>query len=144
MHAIYANRRIAGATLAAGLLAGALGLTAAKADASPPAIGLRGKTLIIKGTGASDRLALRRRAGAPGKLEVDVGDNGSADFTIARDEVKRIRVKAGGGDDQVRIDDVQRRLHRLPSRRASTGRAATTRCAAAAAPSGSTAAPGPT
>ena len=69
------------------------------------AIGLRGRTLIVKGTAASDRLALRLRAGAPDKLEVDVGDNGSADFRIARDKVKRIRVKAGGGDDQVRIDD---------------------------------------
>ena len=67
--------------------------------------GLRGKTLVVKGTAASDRLALRLRAGAPDKLEVDVGDNGSADFRIARDRVKRIRVKAGGGDDQVRIDD---------------------------------------
>jgi Ca2+-binding RTX toxin-like protein len=104
MHAIYAPRRLAGATLAAGLLAGALGLTAAQADASS-AIGVRGKTLIVKGTAASDRLALRLRAGAPDKLQVDVGDNGSADFTIARDRVKRIRVKAGGGDDQVRIDD---------------------------------------
>ena len=104
MHAIYAPRRLAGGALAAGLLAGALGLTAAQADASS-AIGLRGKTLVVKGTAASDRLALRLRAGAPDKLEVDVGDNGSADFRIARDKVKRIRVKAGGGDDQVRIDD---------------------------------------
>jgi Ca2+-binding RTX toxin-like protein len=104
MHAIYAPRRLAGGALAAGLIAGALGLTAAQADASS-AIGLRGKTLVIKGTAAGDRLALRLRAGAPDKLEVDVGDDGSADFRIARDRVKRIRVKAGGGDDQVRIDD---------------------------------------
>ncbi len=104
MHAISVPRRLAGATVAAGLLAGSLGLTAAQADASS-AIGLRGKTLVVKGTAASDRLALRLRAGAPDKLEVDVGDNGSADFRIARDRVKRIRVKAGGGDDQVRIDD---------------------------------------
>jgi Ca2+-binding RTX toxin-like protein len=104
MHAIYAPRRLAGATLAAGLLAGTLGLTAAQADASS-AIGLQGKTLIVKGTAASDKLALRLRAGAPDKLEVDVGDNGSPDFRIARDKVKRIRVKARGGDDQVRIDD---------------------------------------
>ena len=98
MHAIYAPRRLAGATLAAGLLAGALGLTAAQADASS-AIGLKGKTLIVKGTAASDKLALRLRAGAPDKLEVDVGDNGSADVTIARNKVKRIRVKAGRGND---------------------------------------------
>ncbi|HEX5926771.1 MAG TPA: calcium-binding protein, partial [Baekduia sp.] len=30
---------------------------------------------------------------------------GSAEATFARNKVKRIRVKAGGGDDQVRIDD---------------------------------------
>jgi Ca2+-binding RTX toxin-like protein len=104
MHAIYAPRRLVGATLAAGLLAGALGLTAAQADASS-AIGLNGKTLIVKGTAASDKLALRLRAGDPSKIQVDVGDNGSADATFARNKVKRIRVKAGGGDDQVRIDD---------------------------------------
>ena len=68
-------RRLAGGALAAGLLAGALGLTAAQADASS-AIGLQGRTLIVKGSAASDRLALRLRAGAPDKLEVDVGDNG--------------------------------------------------------------------
>jgi hypothetical protein len=34
MHAIYAPRRLAGATLAAGLFAGALGLIAAQADAA--------------------------------------------------------------------------------------------------------------
>jgi Ca2+-binding RTX toxin-like protein len=105
MHPISAPRRLAGGTLAAGLIAGALGLTAAQADASPPAIGLKGKTLIVKGTAASDRLALRLRAGDPGKIEVDVGDNGSADATIARDKVERIRVNAGRGNDQVRIDD---------------------------------------
>jgi Ca2+-binding RTX toxin-like protein len=104
MHSISEPRRLAGSALAAGLIAGALGLTATQADASS-AIGLKGKTLIVKGTGASDRLALRLRAGDPGKLEVDVGDNGSADATFARNKVKRIRVKAGRGNDQVRIDD---------------------------------------
>ena len=104
MHSISDSRRLAGGVLAAGVIAGALGLTAAQADASS-AIGLNGKTLIVKGTRASDKLALRLRAGAPDKLEVDVGDNGSADFTIPRNKINRIRVKAGGGDDQVRIDD---------------------------------------
>ena len=86
-------------------LAGSLGLTAAQADASVCDRAPSGKTLVVRAQTASDRLALRLRAGAPDKLEVDVGDNGSADFRIARDRVKRIRVKAGGGDDQVRIDD---------------------------------------
>jgi Ca2+-binding RTX toxin-like protein len=104
MHSISEPRRLAGGALAAGLIAGALGLTATQADASS-AIGLKGRTLIVKGTGASDRLALRLRAGDPGKVEVDVGDNGSADATFARNKVKRIHVKAGRGNDQVRIDD---------------------------------------
>ena len=81
-----------------------LGLTAAQADAAP-ATGLKGKTLIVKGTGAADRLALRLHAGAPDKIDVDVGDNGSADLVVARDKVERIRVKGGGGSDQIRIDD---------------------------------------
>jgi Ca2+-binding RTX toxin-like protein len=104
MHSISEPRRLAGGALAAGLIVGALGLTAAQADAAA-AIGLQGKTLVVKGTAASDKLALRLRAGAPDKLQVDIGDNGSADFTIARNKVKRIRVKAGRGDDQVRIDE---------------------------------------
>jgi Ca2+-binding RTX toxin-like protein len=104
MHSISETRRLAGGALAASLIAGALGLTATQADASS-AIGLKGKTLVVKGTGASDRLALRLRTGDPSKIEVDVGDNGSADATFARNKVKRIRVKAGRGNDQVRIDD---------------------------------------
>ena len=98
---LHAPRRLVGGTLAAGLVAGMLGLTAAQADAAP-AIGLKGKTLIVKGTGASDRLALRLHAGAPGKIDVDVGDNGSADLAVARNKVTRIRVKAGGGNDAIR------------------------------------------
>ena len=104
MHSISASRRLASGTLAAGLIAGALGLTAAQADAAP-AIGLKGKTLIAKGTAGADTLALRLHAGAPDKIDVDVGDNGSADLVVARNKVKRIRVKAGAGNDQIRIDD---------------------------------------
>ena len=104
MHPYTSSRRLVGGTLAAGLVAGMLGLTAAQADAAP-AIGLKGKTLIVKGTGAGDRLALRLHAGAPDRIDVDVGDNGSADLVVARNKVNRIRVKGGGGNDQIRIDD---------------------------------------
>ena len=104
MHPYTSPRRLVGGTLAAGLVAGMLGLTAAQADAAP-VIGLKGKTLIAKGTGAGDRLALRLHAGAPDRIDVDVGDNGSADLVVARNRVKRIRVKGGGGNDQIRIDD---------------------------------------
>jgi hypothetical protein len=72
-------------------LADALGLTAAQADASS-AIGLKAD-LVVKGSAASDRLALRLRAGA-NKIEVDVGDNGSA--APSPRQGQRIRVQAGG------------------------------------------------
>ena len=104
MHPYTSPRRLVGGTLAAGLVAGVLGLTAAQADAAP-AIGLKGHTLLVKGTAGNDRLALRLHAGAPDKIDVDVGDNGSADLVVARNQVDRIRVKGGRGNDQIRIDD---------------------------------------
>ena len=65
-------------------------------------VDVRNQTLRITGNGASDRLALRSSGDA---LQVDVGDNGSADFEVPRDSFERIRVRAGGGNDLVRIDD---------------------------------------
>ena len=38
-------------------------------------------------------------------LQIDVGDDGSADFEFARADVASISVDAGDGDDAVRIDD---------------------------------------
>ena len=61
--------------------------------------------LTVAGTDASDRIALRLRAGDPGTLEVDVGDDGSAEFSFDRDRVTSITVAAGSGNDLVRIDD---------------------------------------
>jgi Ca2+-binding RTX toxin-like protein len=66
---------------------------------------LRHGLLTIRGTGAGDTIALRLKAGDPGTLQVDVGDNGSADFSIARARVDRIDVEGRAGDDLVRIDD---------------------------------------
>src|SRR6266536_1193105 len=61
--------------------------------------------LTIVGTEASDKLALRLQASEPGVLQLDVGDDGSADFSFARERVARIAVDAGAGDDLVRIDE---------------------------------------
>ena len=41
-------------------------------------------TLQITGNGASDKLALRLQAGVPTVLDVDVGDNGTADASFDR------------------------------------------------------------
>jgi predicted lipoprotein with Yx(FWY)xxD motif len=61
--------------------------------------------LTIVGTNASDRIALRLKAVDPGILQVDVGDNGSAEFTFKRKNVAKIVVNANAGDDLVRVDE---------------------------------------
>ncbi len=66
---------------------------------------LKHGVLTIKGTRASDRIALRLQAGNPGILQVDVGDDGSADFSFKRDKIAKIVVDARAGDDLVRIDE---------------------------------------
>ena len=53
----------------------------------------------------ADRIALRLQAGHPGILEVDFGDDGSAEFSFERTEIAKIVVEAGNGGDAVRIDE---------------------------------------
>jgi Ca2+-binding RTX toxin-like protein len=64
----------------------------------------QGQTLQLVGDGASDKLALRLQAGSPNILQVDVGDDGTADFAFDRSSFTGIDVEAGGGNDQVRVD----------------------------------------
>jgi Ca2+-binding RTX toxin-like protein len=66
---------------------------------------LKQGVLAIRGSKASDKITLRLRAGQPDILEVDVGDDGSPDFSFARSMVAKIVVNAGSGNDAVRIDD---------------------------------------
>jgi RTX calcium-binding nonapeptide repeat (4 copies) len=61
--------------------------------------------LTVEGTNTSDRIALRLQAGQPGILQVDVGDDGSADFSFERREIAETAVNAGNGADSVRIDE---------------------------------------
>jgi predicted ester cyclase len=86
------------------ILAVAFGLTAAPAHAAFSAK-VKGTVLDITGNGASDQLALRLKFGELTVLEVDVGDDGTADFSFARSAFMSIEVDAGGGDDLVRIDE---------------------------------------
>jgi Ca2+-binding RTX toxin-like protein len=72
------------------------------AAAQPVSVTISKQTLFVTGNAASQKLALRVRAG---KLEIDVGDNGSADFKVSRNAFDQIVVRAGGGDDSVRIDE---------------------------------------
>ena len=61
-------------------------------------------TLRLRGDSASDKLVLRLQPGSPGTLQADVGADGSADFSFDRTTFTAIDVEAGGGDDDVRID----------------------------------------
>jgi Ca2+-binding RTX toxin-like protein len=99
-----AGRRLVRTAVAAGLLTGGLAVSAQAAQAASP-VKIKHHTLTITGTAAGDKLALRLRANEPQILQIDVGDNGSADFQVNRHRFRRIRVDAGGGNDAVRIDD---------------------------------------
>jgi Ca2+-binding RTX toxin-like protein len=62
-------------------------------------------TLMVKGSKASDKIALRLRTADPSVLEVDAGDDGSAEFSFRRADVARIVVDGGAGSDSIRIDE---------------------------------------
>jgi Ca2+-binding RTX toxin-like protein len=66
---------------------------------------LKHGVLTITGTNASDKIALRLKRGKTGILEIDAGDDGSADFSFKRRRVARIAVNARAGADRVRIDE---------------------------------------
>ena len=66
---------------------------------------LKHGTLEVKGGDRADAVALRLEAGDPTTVEVDVGDDGSADFSVARGDLSAIKVKMGDGRDSARIDD---------------------------------------
>ncbi len=90
--------------LAAATFAAALAMTADRADAAfTPAV--KDRTLLVTGDATSEKLALRIPPNAPTTLEIDVGDNGSAEFRLPRASFDRIRVFAGDGADRVRVDD---------------------------------------
>jgi Ca2+-binding RTX toxin-like protein len=66
---------------------------------------LEGGTLVVHGGDRPNAVALRLKAGDPTRIQVDAGDNGSADFSFARADVDAISVRMGNGRDSVRIDD---------------------------------------
>jgi Ca2+-binding RTX toxin-like protein len=105
--AIGVRRRLPVA-LSATALALTVFATAVPAAAAAPTVraSVYGGTLRITGSSHADRIALRLSAVDPNKLQVDVGDDGSADFTFDRGLFEAIDVAAGNGDDTVRIDQV--------------------------------------
>jgi Ca2+-binding RTX toxin-like protein len=114
-------RPAATAVAVAAVIAGAAGFVTEQANAAPARTTAKAsyhltranlkhpkrahRVLTITGTRASDRIALGLKAGRPGILQVDVGDDGRADFHVARKKLARIAVDARAGDDLVRIDE---------------------------------------
>jgi len=93
------------------ILASAVGgacLTAMLGFAADPAAAaykatVQGGTLQIVGDGASDKLELLTAPDNPNILELDVGEDGTIDFSFDRSTFSAIDVQAGGGNDEVRI-----------------------------------------
>src|SRR5262245_42192282 len=63
-------------------------------------------TLTVVGSNASDALALRLAPGANTTLQVDFGDDGSADFSFDRTTFTSIDVLLSNGADRFRVDQV--------------------------------------
>jgi Ca2+-binding RTX toxin-like protein len=96
-------------TAAFGLALAALALPPSSSASSKRVDGVsaavKHKTLNVKGSNGGDAVALRLDAADPGRIQVDVGDDGSAEFSFARDRVEAIEVRTGDGRDAPRIDD---------------------------------------
>jgi hypothetical protein len=94
---------------AVGLTLAALAVAAHSSAKSNKVDGVRAAvkhhTLSVKGGSKGDTIALRLKAGDPSRIQVDVGDNGSADFSFARGDVSTINVKGGNRNDSIRVDD---------------------------------------
>jgi hypothetical protein len=90
------------------LTAFAASIAAAPVAAAQPALraSVTDGTLRIVGSPASDHIALRLSKDDRNQLQVDVGDNGSADRTFDLRTFDAIDVEAGNGNDTVRIDQV--------------------------------------
>jgi len=109
-----AVRLTASAVAVAAAVVGATGIVAGQGNAAPAIKAekaslsskksgfkhpkLKHGVLTIKGTEASDKIALRLQAGNPAILQVDVGDDGSADFSFERNEIAKIAVDARPGE----------------------------------------------
>ena len=95
--------------IATGVALAALAVPIASSAADRKVDGVRAEikrgALEVKGGDQDNAVALRLKAGDPNRVQVDVGDDGSADFSFARGDLSAINVKMGDGVDSVRIDD---------------------------------------
>jgi Ca2+-binding RTX toxin-like protein len=100
----HAGKALRGSALLGVSVAALVGVNAAPALAATTA-SVQGQTLQIKGDGAGDKLSLRLAPDNPNVLQVDVGEDGTVDYAFDRSTFTSINVQAGGGNDEVRVDD---------------------------------------
>ena len=95
--------------IAAGALAAttlAVGCVAGGPAAPPNSASVSGDTLTVTASSASESLALRLASGNANTLEVDFGDDGSAEHTFDRATFSSIKVVLLSGNDRFRVDQV--------------------------------------
>jgi Ca2+-binding RTX toxin-like protein len=97
----FLGRGSLGVAGAAALAVGLVSPAAASTSAS-----VANDTLTVNGSSASESLALRLAAGDSNILEVDFGDDGSAEHSFDRSSFSSIEVFLGAGNDQFRVDQV--------------------------------------
>jgi hypothetical protein len=91
----------AAAALTLGLVAGGPAGAAPRTSAS-----IDDDTLTVTGSSGADRIALRLAPGDPGTLQVDFGDDGSAEHSFDRATFTTIEVFLRSGNDEFRVDQV--------------------------------------
>jgi Ca2+-binding RTX toxin-like protein len=67
--------------------------------------GIRRRQLNVNGTAKSERITLRLKPGDKSRLQVDIGANGSAEFTFKRSAFNRIVVHGASGADALSINE---------------------------------------
>jgi hypothetical protein len=66
---------------------------------------LNADTLVLTGNGQGDTLAVRLTPGDPTHVDVDVSNDGTADFSFDRSLFSAISISAGSGPDTILIDE---------------------------------------
>jgi Ca2+-binding RTX toxin-like protein len=109
MHSVIPLKHSRAVRLAAAMLvvAAAFTIVAVGAGTAKAASAkLSDGVLTITGTNGRNAIALRLKSAHRGILQVDLGDDGGANFSFKRKRVKKIVLNARGGADVARIDEV--------------------------------------
>ena len=102
---IHSTLRLRGIGLgAAAALALSIAAAAPAGAAQSGSASVANDTLTVTGTSGDDQVALRLAIGDPNTLQVDFGDDGTAEHSFDRGTFSAITVSLGSGNDHFRID----------------------------------------